>query len=204
MPTSLNALAERIRRGCKITVDNREAWNAATIDIATALAEARDRLSADREYHTWCVENELDIINRDDRAALVNMARNLDLTRIVLAETKRTSWLLIWREEILPRCRSVTTPEGATVSPAVTTRRRRREKLMSELSSPPPTEPPAASSSEGDAPTRLIEALDTLVRIFDTLDLAAARRGLNIHQRKHVEALKVRVRNWLDVLDASK
>jgi hypothetical protein len=199
MPKNLDALVERVRaafvRFERATTERVEA----TLDLAAALAEARARFPADQEFSIWIAQHELDYVGSHDRAALISMGNSLEVSREVLQETRRTSLRLIWSEEIQPRFASAAKPAAAPRSK----KGRRRTPLLGEQSTTLVAEPPPPTAA-GDAPVKLIEALDTLARIFDGLDLAAARRGLNIHQRKHVEALKKRVRNWLDVLDVSK
>ena len=69
------------------------------------------------------IDNDLDHINKDDRAALINMAQNLVLARIILSETMRTSWRLIWEVEMESRFRSaaIPTPEIAKTDPQPST-----------------------------------------------------------------------------------
>jgi hypothetical protein len=189
IPTSLTILAERIARAWARVAGVKEQWVEGTLELAVAITDARDRFPSDRQFAQWLAENELDNFSRDDRAALIQMARHLDVARIVLQETQRTSYQWIWREEIEPRCRHVTKPEAATAEPAP--RRKAREP-----------EPQTAASIE--AAVGVIAALNAVVKSFDGIDLAAFRRGLTVSQRKHVEALKRQVRNWLDVLDISK
>lgn len=191
MPATLSVLAERIRKACKTVLDSKEAWVETTIELAMAFAEARDRISGNREYYTWIVQNELDIINRMDRHALISMARHIEISRIVLQETQRTSWQMVWKQEIQPRISSMTTESATTetATPAEPLKRRSREP---------------AAAQDVEAAQRLIGSLDTLVRAFDSLDLAAAQRGLTGTQRRQVGSLIKRVRNWFDVWEISK
>jgi hypothetical protein len=66
------------------------------------------------------VDHELDEIGKNDRAAPINMAAHIELTRIVLQENNRSSWQHIWREEISQRVCHVTKAEpGDDASPIV-------------------------------------------------------------------------------------
>jgi hypothetical protein len=47
--------------------------------------------NADRDFSVWLAENELDDIKKDERAALIGMAGNIERARRVLEETERTS-----------------------------------------------------------------------------------------------------------------
>ena len=50
-------------------------------------------------------------IGHQDRAALINMSANLALSRIILQETERSSWQLIWNEELKGRFTSASKPD---------------------------------------------------------------------------------------------
>jgi hypothetical protein len=90
MPTSMSVLAERIKAAYGRIEDGKKEWIDGTLELAAALDEARARFPSDTDFGVWLVQNELDWLGKDDRAALLGMANELDLTRIVLEETKRT------------------------------------------------------------------------------------------------------------------
>jgi hypothetical protein len=106
MPTSLNMLADRIRSAIARVEQSQIEWIEATLDLAVTLKEARDRFQSNQQFSIWLAENEIDLLGHQDRAALINMAGNATLTRLVLQETQRRSWRLIWEEEIMPRLTS--------------------------------------------------------------------------------------------------
>jgi hypothetical protein len=103
MPTPLSILAERIKAAYGRTVGGRNEWAGGILELAATLDEARTRFQSDIDFGVWLVQNELDWLGKDDRAALLGMAKDLDLTRIVLEETKRASLRMIWGEEVKPR-----------------------------------------------------------------------------------------------------
>jgi hypothetical protein len=103
MPTPMSVLADRIRMAYERTQKGKQEWIEGTIELAVALAEARGRYPADRNFAHWLVENDLDEIGKNDRSALIGMAMHLDITRRVLQETERLSWRYIWEEEVEPR-----------------------------------------------------------------------------------------------------
>lgn len=122
LPTPMNVLADRIRgalarvqRGHIETIEG-------MLELAVALKEARDCFSDNRQFSIWLAENELDaeFIGHNNRAALINMAGDIALARIVLAETRRTSPELIWREEMQPRLTSACKNELSSTSPPET------------------------------------------------------------------------------------
>jgi hypothetical protein len=100
LPTSLENLAISIRAAFKRTEQGRAEWIEGTIELAAALAEARGRFPGNREFSHWVVDAGLEDINHQDRAALISMARDIPAARRMLEETKRTSWRVIWEEEM--------------------------------------------------------------------------------------------------------
>lgn len=98
-----NVLAQRIRGAYERTERGRQEWIEGTLDLAAALAEARDQFASDKAFSVWLAENELDAIGHQDRAALINMAGHIQIAREVLQETSRFSWRYIWAEEMAPR-----------------------------------------------------------------------------------------------------
>jgi hypothetical protein len=107
MPTPMSVLAERIKAAYGRTVDGRNEWISGTLELAANLDEARARFPSDIDFGVWLVQNELDWLGKDDRTALLGMANDLDVTRVVLEETKSASLRVIWREEVEPRLHDV-------------------------------------------------------------------------------------------------
>ena len=97
----LNRIAGRIRAAFARALAAGKQWITATIELAKSLAAARAHFSANQAFHGWISRAGIKI-SPNDRAALINMGRNLPRTRIVLAQTERRSWQLIWRHEIAP------------------------------------------------------------------------------------------------------
>jgi hypothetical protein len=60
------------------------------------------------------VDEGLDHIDKNARAALINMAKNLPLARIILTETQYTKWRTIWEEEMAERFSRASIPEPET------------------------------------------------------------------------------------------
>ena len=108
MPTPMNVLADRIRDALARAGRSRIEWIEATLDLASTLNEARERFPSNEAFAHWLVDSKLDadMMGHQTRAALINMAADLALARIVLQETNRNSWQLIWQEEMKPRLTS--------------------------------------------------------------------------------------------------
>jgi hypothetical protein len=107
MPTPMSALVERIKAAYECAKNDRKEWIEGTVKLAATLDESRTRFSSDTAFGVWLVQNELDWLGKDDRAALLGMANDLDLTRTVLEETKSASLRVIWREEVEPRLHGI-------------------------------------------------------------------------------------------------
>lgn len=95
-----NVLAQRIRSAYERTERGRQEWIEGTLELAVTLSEARVGFPSNAAFAAWLGQNELDSFGHQDRAALINMAGDLQLTRRVLEETKRISWRHIWCEEM--------------------------------------------------------------------------------------------------------
>lgn len=73
-------------------------WVEGSLEVALALLEGRETVPANIGFSQWLKDNKLDFYGKNDRAALVNMADNLEVARAVLTETKSRSYEMIWRE----------------------------------------------------------------------------------------------------------
>ena len=101
----LEHFGERIDDAYKQTQRGRQQWVEGTLELASALREARDQFPSNAAFSAWLAESGRDRIGHHDRAALINMAAAdaIEVTRIVLAETERMSWRHIWDEEVKPQ-----------------------------------------------------------------------------------------------------
>ena len=106
----LGQLAKRIHAALDKTEHSRKEWIEGTLELATALFEARKCFENNKEFSEWLDKNKLDGLGKDDRAALISMGENLDVTRTALEKTGRMSWRLIWQKEIKPRVLSAENP----------------------------------------------------------------------------------------------
>ena len=113
MPTPMSVLVDRVCAGHQRAERGSQEWVEGVLEMASDIHEARDHFqNDDRRFGIWTIENEIDFFNQDDRNALVNMGAHLELARIVLEETQRRSFQLIWREEMKTRLEGkITRPE---------------------------------------------------------------------------------------------
>jgi hypothetical protein len=104
--TILAALAN-IERAQKVLgvarKQEQEVFARETLAIAIALREKRNEYTVDQDFQQYLKSNGLtEKLSHQDRAALINMGRYLDLAKKTLAVTERRSWERVWREEIKP------------------------------------------------------------------------------------------------------
>jgi hypothetical protein len=72
-------------------------WIEGTLEIATALREARAEVGEDdRRFNHWLKFNNLDYFPKDDRAALINVGGDPELARSVQAEDPTMSFRALW------------------------------------------------------------------------------------------------------------
>jgi hypothetical protein len=99
------------RSGAKAEEDGRAAWRDNTMNLARTLLAARELHQNDtRAFGAWFKDSGLgDLMNANERAALIGMAENPGITGHILATTHRRSWELIWREDIKPEIKRTVT-----------------------------------------------------------------------------------------------
>jgi hypothetical protein len=116
--SNLDAAWAKIQDGRQQEDAGKKLWIEGTLELVSILDEARKSLGSDQAFGAWLTENGYgeDRITRHDRAALLNMALHLQLTREVLQQTNRRSWRYIWEEEVQPRLPYVGQPADATSS----------------------------------------------------------------------------------------
>ncbi len=119
----LETLAARIRAAWTRLGEGHAAWVAGTLELIDALTEGRRAFPSDVLFGRWLVDQELDVIGKDDRAALLNIGAHRDLAQHALEESGLVSYQRIWREYLQPRLLNPTKaddlkPESA--KPAIT------------------------------------------------------------------------------------
>jgi hypothetical protein len=89
----LVSLAERYHAAYERCEHGAQEWIDGMLEIAAVLSEAREKFPADREFSHWLVDNGMDDFTPNDRAALINMGKQMQVLRDVLIEQ---------REQVLP------------------------------------------------------------------------------------------------------
>jgi hypothetical protein len=101
-------------------------WVEGTLEIAAALREAREMVPADVSFSGWLKQHNLAYYNKNDRAALICFAADIELARTVLTESDSRSYQHIWHKN-KGRFLQVRKPTDAPRSP--TNRKRRAANL---------------------------------------------------------------------------
>src|SRR5262245_48557239 len=104
----LDGIKRRILAALKLTTLEHTAtdWVEGSLELALALRDAKDLIPSHYTFSGWLQANQIPI-TRDNRTALLHLTVDLELMRIVLAETKSRSYDLIWRNEFRPRFRKL-------------------------------------------------------------------------------------------------
>jgi hypothetical protein len=102
--SKLDLVWAKIQGARQQEAEGHKLWIEGTLELINILDDARKRLGSDQAFGKWLTDNGYGEtrIKRQDRAALLNMALDLNVTRKVLEQTHRRSWRLIWEEEIQP------------------------------------------------------------------------------------------------------
>jgi hypothetical protein len=136
-----------VGKGQAVVDEGRAAWGTATMDLAVACNRGRELCqNDDKAFGAWLKANWLDSIRRDDREALLNMARHPELARATLATTKRLSWQNVWRKEIKPKLKTKDTSRTRTEGGKGG--RRDSQTNFRTDTEPPPTQPSADAVAE--------------------------------------------------------
>jgi hypothetical protein len=180
MPTPKSRLADLIRADLAKCAGARQDWIDGTLALCEHLAEARMQFPSNQAFAVWLVENKLDTLNKDDRAAVLNMASDLTLARSILAETSRSSLQHIWTQEMQPRLLHLKKTDGSETTSGAT----KQDKA------PPPQPTGKPSSGKTDKPHRPKQAeadrkfADAVEIIRPLVDKGAALNTREL-QKKH-------------------
>src|SRR5215469_4226278 len=87
-------LARKIQASHDRCIKGGADWIEASIELATSLREGSDSCPSNISFSEWLKTNGLNFYNHSDRNALIQMARNPELMRTVLAESKSRSYQL--------------------------------------------------------------------------------------------------------------
>src|SRR5712692_823811 len=90
--------SQKIEQAYEATEYARAHWVTHLLDLVEAYADARKKFASDKDFAHWLVENEVDHFGSPDWLALINMASDLERTKIILFELKGISPYGIWAE----------------------------------------------------------------------------------------------------------
>ena len=89
---------QKIQQAYQATEYARADWVTHLLGLVEAYADARKKFASDKDFAHWLVENEVDHFGSPDWLALINMASDLERTKIILFELKGISPPGIWAE----------------------------------------------------------------------------------------------------------
>ena len=90
--------SQKIQQAYEATEYARAHWVTHLLDLVEAYADARKKFASDKDFAHWLIKNEVDHFGSPDWLALINMASDLDRTKIILSELKGMSPSGIWAE----------------------------------------------------------------------------------------------------------
>jgi hypothetical protein len=90
-------LATEIKKAMSKLDKSRAEWVEASIELASLLSWGKARYPATNEFGDWLDRHEINI-GYQDRAALLNLGKNLEAMRLKLVRTERSSYRHIWLE----------------------------------------------------------------------------------------------------------
>ena len=119
MPTLLDRLWGKLKVCLTQEATNRTEWIAIQETKCATLVEIRDQFAADIAFGQACKDNGFgdDVLNPNERAAIIVMGRDPKVLSVCLKATTRTSLLTIYREEF-GRFVSVSKPTSRRTTPA--------------------------------------------------------------------------------------
>ena len=99
--TDLGHLGEAIDAGHQRSAAGRQEWIEGILQVAEALARAREQFPSNNAFGDWLRTSMHDHYGHQDRAALIHMGQDISRARNVLSGTDSHSLQLIWRNEFL-------------------------------------------------------------------------------------------------------
>jgi hypothetical protein len=90
--------SQKIQHAYKATEYARAHWVTHLLDLVEAYADARKKFASDKDFARWLIKNEVDHFGSPDWLALINMASDLERTKIILSELTGMSPSGIWAE----------------------------------------------------------------------------------------------------------
>lgn len=123
-------LVARHRAAWNKTQHGRQEWIEGTLELAAVLAEEKKLIPATQDFSRWLERNGLAKIDKNVRAALIAMARDLTVTRAALEKTERSNWRHIWEKEMQPSVSHVANSRPVTAKRKTRTERQTIDKVL--------------------------------------------------------------------------
>lgn len=93
----LEYIKRRIIEGHERATKGGAEWVEGSLQVAAALREGRDTVPANIAFSAWLKQNGLAFYSKEARGALIALAEDNALARVILTETPSRSYELIWR-----------------------------------------------------------------------------------------------------------
>jgi hypothetical protein len=90
--------SQKIQQAYEATEYARAHWVTHLLNLVEAYADARKKFASDKDFAHWLIKNEVDHFGSPDWLALINMASDLERTKIILLELTGMSPSGIWAE----------------------------------------------------------------------------------------------------------
>jgi hypothetical protein len=96
----LQSVIDRLKNASAQIIEAKggENWVDASIELIEAFREARDRHPNNISFPDWLTAKGINFFPAPERAALISFAKDLQITREVLAEAKSRSYRMIWEK----------------------------------------------------------------------------------------------------------
>lgn len=142
--TALVALATKIEADFRGRDSGRAEWVRCTHSLCVHLAEARDLFAADIEFGKWWDASRFaDKLNKDERAAAIQMGRDPEQLLALLEATERTSLQHIFTQEFRFLHVKKPAPEPAPAKASATVIPFKTDPAPPPAKASPPPQPPA-------------------------------------------------------------
>jgi hypothetical protein len=116
----LEWLATRIKDDIAKIEQSREDWVSTTLDLAAALAEAREHFKDNHSFSRWLEKNQF-LISHQDRSALIAFGQDIERAKLILGQTESRSVRRIYDKEFrltsAGKMKKSPVKKGLTVTP---------------------------------------------------------------------------------------
>jgi hypothetical protein len=139
---SLSELVSRYHHGYQLALQGRDEFIQGALEMAEALFKAKEQITNTKKFSEWLKQNNMEQLIHQDRAALIRIGENLEFSRPIIAQTKRTSYQYIWSKEIKPRLTHVSNsppqPKAARAAAAPKSKPAAPQSKSNRISAPAP------------------------------------------------------------------